>query len=95
MSEKIKAVYLDSDGNQHDTKAAAKKANRLIEAARTLLDDIIGDTNIIVDGEGYTTEADWLTIKNEDESTELDERSVMIIEFARAVVSIYGMRDKA
>lgn len=80
MSEKIKAVYLDSNGNQHDSKNAAKKANRLIEAAATLAG------NLIIDG-------DQLVPTCEDGG--IDDQGQSIIEFARAVVSIYGMKDKA
>lgn len=87
MSEKIKAVYLDSDGNQHETKATAKKANRLIAAADAVSDDI--DT--AYNGEqSLSAHARALAGDGRDDP-EIDAK---IIEFARAVVAIYGMRDK-
>lgn len=54
--------------------------------------EILGDTNVIVDEDGYAKRPDWLDIKIED--GELDERSEIIIRFARAVVAIYGAGGK-
>ena len=43
----IKTIYKDSNGNEHATRAQAKKANRLIAAAK----EISGDINCADDGE--------------------------------------------
>ena len=81
MSEKIKAVYLDIDGNQHETKATAKKANRLIDSAVNLSEEL---TMMKISTMSKMLVGDELA----------SEPRADIIEFARAVVAIYGMRDK-
>lgn len=87
MSEQIKAVYLDSNGNQHDTKAAAKKANRLIGAATELHDAL--------DAIEPMHRPEFMSMSNEQTLSTEPGIKPAVIEFARAVVSIYGMKDKA
>ena len=79
MSNNIKTVYKDINGNEHETRAQAKKANRLIDAFDAIdgadlhnptMGLAAGDPDV-VSGESY------------------------LIEYARAVVAIYGMKDKA
>ena len=79
MSDKIKPVYPDSDGNHHNTLAKAKKANRLIDAFDAIdgvdlhhatMGLAAGDPDVVSGASGT-------------------------IEYARAVVAIYGMKDKA
>ncbi len=72
MSNDIKPIYPDKSGNTHETRAKAKKANRLIDGAESL--------------------AEGLGV---DISTPLKIKSNEVIEFARSVVAIYGMKDKA
>lgn len=71
MSNDIKPIYPDKSGNTHDTRAQAKKANRLIDAAEA-----------IAKGLGL------------DISEPLKLKSHEAVEYARAVVAIYGMKDK-
>lgn len=75
MSE-IKTVYLDNDGNQHETKAAARKANRVIDAF-----DVLHGSDMADAVESLV-------------SNKTDFKVECLIEFARAVVAIYGMKDK-
>ena len=83
MSNDIKPIYQDKSGNTHDTRAAAKKANRLIDAAATM--------SPLIDDGGSTLNA-WTEAML---ASQADEESRSLIEYARSVVAIYGMKDKA
>lgn len=79
MKTDIKTVYLDSNGNQHESKSAAAKANRLLEAAKlSNLEGAVEWAAAICDGE---------------EVCATEEHSAAVIEFARSVVAIFGMKD--
>ena len=79
MSNDITTVYKDKAGNDHATKGAAKKANRLIDASVTYGDSIgVNHKDMIP----------------QCEDGGIDEQGKDAIEYARAVVAIYGMRDK-
>lgn len=77
----IKTVYLDSNGNLHTSKSGAAKANRLIKAANlSNLEGAVEWASAICDGE---------------EVCATEEHCAAVIEFARAVVAIFGMKDGA
>lgn len=86
MSNDIKTVYKDKSGRAHDTRAQARKANRLIDAA-AFLSQFVDNT---YDGD------DSLESRTGDLlGGVIDEVTPAIIEYARAVVAIFGMKDKA
>lgn len=74
MKNDIKTVYLDIRGGQHESKADAAKANRLIAAASKVADDL--ECNL----------ADLIGSAADGHN---------LIEYARAVVAIHGMKDGA
>ncbi len=86
MSNDIKPIYQDKSGNTHDTRAAAKKANRVVDAANGLASAL---ADCEVDHFAGLLGADLL----DDKSGHFFR--VDAIEYARAVVAIYGMKDKA
>ena len=81
MKTDIKTVYLDSNGNQHESKSAAAKANRLLEAAKL--------SNLNLEGA-----VEWAAaICDGEEVCATEEHSAAVIEFSRAVVAIFGKKD--
>ena len=81
----IKTIYKDSNGNEHATRAQAKKANRLIDAAAFLSQFV---DNAYEGNDSLESRTSDLL------GGVIDEVAPAIIEFARAVVAIYGMKDK-
>lgn len=80
MKNDIKTVYLDANGNQHESRGGAAKANRLIESAN--LSNLEGASQF---ASGLLADRDDSYFDSYDE----------VIEFARAVVAIVGMKDGA
>lgn len=82
MKSDIKTIYLDTRGGQHESKSDAAKANRLITAASRF---VAGLTD------GIHHDRRELFPRCVDGG--IDEHSKNIIEYARAVVAIHGMKD--
>lgn len=84
MKNDIKTVYLDIRGGQHATKSDAAKANRLIMASYNMID--------VIDWEDFGVGS--LLPRCESDGG-IDEHGKAIIEYARAMVAIHGMKDGA
>ena len=75
----IKAVFKDLDDNEHDTRAQAKKANRIIMA----FNDIEG------------CDLHHVTMGVAAMDPDVISGAGRLIEYARSIVAVYGMKDKA